>query len=51
MNVIRVNLLISGGEHSHSHAGTIDHLHESHAGHGHAHTLEDLAVGISVLGK
>lgn len=27
-----------------------DHLHD-HSGHSHAHSLEDLSVGLSILGK
>lgn len=51
LDVITIYLLIPGGEHLHSHDDLVDHPHESHSGRGHSHTLKDLSVGISVLGK
>ncbi|XVF02982.1 hypothetical protein REPUB_Repub04eG0221200 [Reevesia pubescens] len=40
-----------GGEHSHSHDEHVDHAHHAHTGHDHkhAHSLKDLAVGLSIL--
>ncbi|XWS34374.1 hypothetical protein CRYUN_Cryun21dG0033500 [Craigia yunnanensis] len=40
-----------GGEHSHSHDDHVDHTHHAHTGHDHkhAHSLNDLSVGLSIL--
>lgn len=44
---------IAGGGHSNSHDDHVGHAHHDHIGHehSHSHSLEDLSVGISVLGK
>lgn len=43
---------IAGGGHSNSHDDHVGHAHHDHIGHehSHSHSLEDLSVGISVLG-
>ena len=41
---------LTGGEHSHSHDDHVDHAHTGHD-HKHAHSLNDLSVGLSILGK
>lgn len=47
------NKPFAGGAHSHSHDDHGDHAHHTHTGHDntHAHSLKDLSVGLSVLGK
>lgn len=49
-----VFLFFSGGEHSHSHDSHMDdtHQHDNFGNdHSHAHSLKDLSIGLSVLGK
>lgn len=44
----------AGGEHSHSHDSHMDdtHQHDNFGNdHSHAHSLKDLSIGLSVLGK